>query len=179
MRGNFVAAAVVGGLVVHAAALASPQKSGSTQPSGSATGVLTIGSSKIQLAHAYAFPEKGGAYRILVTNQRLSAAAVKFASSAGANDEARQELVLELAETKVFGIEAVVGADKRVTRANIYSAEAVMGMMLLAPVQFEATAFDAKGITGKLSTDKPIEDARIGKTVRIDVSFSATPHGSR
>ena len=151
-----------------------------SQSAGSATGTLTVGSSKFKLAHAYAFPDKANAdpaqetYRIVVTDRPLSAAVTKLAVSAGANEEDRQQLAVELADQKIHGVEMVVGADKRVTRVNIYSPDAAMGLMLLTPGQFEATAFDAQRIAGKVFTAAPIKDSRIGKAIQYEATFSAT-----
>ncbi len=152
------------------------QKAGSaTPPAGNATGTLTVGSSTFRLSYAYVFPEKQG-YRIFVTNRALTASAVKLASSAGANEDDRQQLVVELSESKVHGLETIIGADKQVIRANIYSPDSVLGMMLLAPTQFQATTFDAQRIAGKLFTQSPIQDARIRKTVQYEATFSAPIH---
>ena len=151
----------------------------SAQRSGTATGTLTVGSAKFQLAHAAAFPDKANAdpaketYRILVTAQTLNAAERKLAATAGANDADRQELAMALAERKIHGVEAIVGADKRVTRVNVYSPDSAMGLMLLEATQFEATAVDPKRIAGKLSTQKPIQDARINKPVQYEATFDA------
>jgi hypothetical protein len=149
------------------------------QRAGSATGTLTVGTAKFQLAHAAAFPDKANAdptketYRILVTAQALNAAEKKLAATAGTNDADRQELAMALAERKIQGVEALVGADKRVTRVNVYSPDSAMGLMLLEATQFEATAFDAKRIAGKLSTQKPIQDARINKPIQYEATFDA------
>lgn len=76
----------------------------------------------------------------------------------------------------VVGIEAVVAVDNRVVRVNVYGPDATMGMMLLAPTNFEHTALDSGAMSGRLFTESPIEDARIGKTVQYDVTFSAPVH---
>lgn len=162
-----------------------PQKSASApQQAGSATGTLTVGSSKLQLSHAYAFPEKDKSaptkenYRIFVTDQPLTASAVKFAASAGSNEVDRQQLVVELSDHKIHGLEIILAADKRVLRANIYTPEFVLGMMLLEPTQFQATALDSQRIAGKLFTEKPIQDIRINKSIQYEATFSASIHRS-
>jgi hypothetical protein len=141
------------------------------------TGSLSIGSSSVQLRHAYAFAEDPGAdpetttYRILITDRPLSTDAVKYATMAGRDDGVRQQLAVELAGDAVQGIEAVVAVDNRVVRVNVYGPDAAMGMMLLAPTNFEHTALDGGAISGRLFTESPI-----GKTVQYDVTFSAPVH---
>jgi hypothetical protein len=146
---------------------------------GTATGTMTVGSSKFQLAHAYAFPDRVSSdpaktsYRVLVTDRPLTRAAVEFAASAGTNDVDRQKLAVELSDQDVSGLELIVGADKRVIRVNVYSPDSALGMMLLEPSGFLATALDPQSIAGKLFTEKPIEDTRIGKTIQFETTFSA------
>lgn len=149
------------------------------QRPGAATGTLMVGAAQFQLSHAYAFPENAkGSYRIFVTDQPLTASALTFAASAGVDEEDRQQLVVELSDHEVRGVEAIVGPDKRVIRVNVYSPDSVLGMMLLEPTQFQATVFDTQTIAGKLFTEKPIRDARIGKTIQYEATFSAQIHRS-
>jgi hypothetical protein len=173
-------------MLLFAASIACQGSGGSApsggQGSGTVTGTFAMGSSSPRLTHAYAFPEDPGAdpeatsYRILVTDRPLSADAVKYAATAGRDDGDRQQLAVELAGDAVQGIEAVVAIDNRVVRVNVYGPDAAMGMMLLAPTAFEHISLDAGSIQGRLLTEGPIEDGRIGKTVQYDVTFSAPVH---
>jgi hypothetical protein len=170
-----VSAAVAGVAAVEAAHL--------FQAVGKATGTLTVGTSVTPLTHAYAFPAPSGegtiGYRILVTDKPLSTAAIAHAVAAGTDAGARQELAVELAGRQIRGLEAVLAADRTVTRLNIYSADAAMGMMLLTPGDFEATTFGAEQLAGRFWTSAPIEDARLGKAVQYDATFAAPVHEGR
>lgn len=80
---------------------------------------------------------------------------------------------MELAGDEVQGIEAVVGTDGRVSRVNVYGPDAAMGMMLFEQGRFEATRLDMDTIAGKLFTESPIQDARLGKSIAYEVTFTA------
>ena len=159
-----------------------PQGSrGGAPQNGRATGTLTVGAAKIPLAYAYAFPEKDGAdpakenYRIFLTNRPLPPAAIKLATTAGADEGDRQQLVVEMSDQKIQGVEAIIAADKRVLRVNVYSPDSILGLMLIGPSQFQDTAFDAKRIAGRLSFEKQ-PDSRINKPIHYDATFAAVPH---
>jgi hypothetical protein len=157
---------------------AQPPSAPSPAP-GTAIGGLSVGSATIKLVRAYAFavpdpasPSSEG-YRILVTDKPLTPATLALAASAGRNDADRQQLAVELADGAVRGVEAIVSVDRRVTRTNIYTADTAMGMMLLQPTGFSATTADRDLLVARLFTPAPIEDARIGRTIRYDVTFAA------
>jgi hypothetical protein len=151
---------------------------GAEQP-GRATGALTVGSFTFRMAHAYAFAEKAGqpgqeSYRVLLTEKPLTAAILKLATTAGASEEHRQELVLGLAEQGANGIEAVVAADKTLLRVNVYGPDFAMGLTLIDRGQSQLTTMDARTISGKLFSENARADARIGgKTIEYDATFSA------
>ena len=146
---------------------------------GKANGTLVVGSFKTNLAYAYAFPEKESAdapteqYRVFLTNRPMPAAALKFAVTAGADEGDRQQLAVEMAGAKLFGVEAIIAADKRILRVNVYSPDSTLGMMLLSPSRFQDTSFDSQRIAGRLGTEKAQPDARLRKTVHYDVTFAA------
>jgi hypothetical protein len=156
----------------------------SSAATGTANGTLTVGAATIKLTRAYVFPERDPSspsregYRILVTDRPLTPAAIRFAASAGSNDADRQQLAVEMADTSIRGIEAVVSADRRVTRTNVYSADTAMGLTMLQPTEFSTTADEPARLGGRLFTSAPIQDARIGGlTIRFDVTFTAPVHG--
>jgi hypothetical protein len=146
-------------------------------PIGRATGTLTVGTSKISLTRAYAFPEAGGDpgtehYRVYLTNKPLSAAALKLATTAGADEGDRQTLALELSDAKVYGLEVVIGSDKRVLRVNAYSPEAALGVMILPSTEFAPTTFNEKGVAGRISIASH-RDTRLDKAIAYQATFSA------
>ena len=159
--------------------LAQGRRGAATLPAGRASGTVTVGTFKAQILHAYAFPEQAGAedpaeqYRLYLTNRPLPAPALKLATTAGADEGDRQELAVLLSEQKIFGVEAIVAADKRVLRVNIYSPDSVLGMMVLGASQFDATTFDAQRIAGRIAAAAPQQDPRLGKMVHYQVTFSA------
>ena len=177
MRSVTIVSGVVAGLATILAA-APP-----VQSAGTATGTLAVGGAPIRLTHAYAFAEPGASgsvgYRILVTDKPLTPAAITHAAAAGSNDDARQELAVELAGEEIRGIEAVVAGDRTVTRLNVYSAASAMGMMLLTKGDFEAKTFGPAQVAGRFRTPAPIEDARIRKSIEYDVTFAAPVHGAK
>ena len=118
-RGAVPSAAVA--ILVAAVAGSNPGQA-AEQP-GRATGALKVGSFTFRMAHAYAFAERNGetgneGYRVLLTEKPLTAATLKLATTAGASEEGRQQLVLELAEQGANGIEAMVAADKTLLRST-------------------------------------------------------------
>src|SRR5690606_32050295 len=139
---------------------------------------------KFQLTHAYAFPDKPDAdgtkatWRILVTDKPLPAEALRAAASAGADEGDRQRLALAIVEHEISGLEAIVGGGERGIRVNVYSPDTAMGLMLLQNGQFEATTFDGKTIAGKVSTEAPIQDPRLGKAIAYEATFSAPIAGA-
>lgn len=148
-----------------------------TAAAGRAVGTLTVGTSKIQIVRAYAFPEPGSDntenYRLYLTSKALTPEALKLAATAGADEGDRQQLALELSESKVYGLEVVVGQDKRVLRVNAYSPEATLGVMIIPPTEFTPTALDGKVIAGRLSIASH-QDARLNTAITFQVTFSAT-----
>jgi hypothetical protein len=173
-------AVVAGQVLVAAAAASAGERAQATD--GTAKGALTFGGATIVLTRAYVFPDPdaanpaGQGFRILVTDLPLTPAAIGFAAGAGSNDADRQELAVELADRSIRGIEVVVSADRRVTRTNVYTADTAMGLMLLQPTEFTATGADAGRLAGRLFTSAPIQDARVGRSIRYDVTFTAPVH---
>ncbi len=137
---------------------------------GTAKGTLTVGATKVVLAHAFAAAEKdeSGAetYHVLVTDKPFPAGEVADASD-------RQAVALLFAEQEIHGLELFVAADQHVIRANVYSPEAAMGMRLLSAPTFQATVFDARTIAGRIATPSPVQDARLNATVGFDATFTA------
>lgn len=138
------------------------------QESGNATGTLTVGSSRLALSHAYAFPQEGHYdsakedYRVFVTDQ-------PFPASALTHEFERQELLLE---RKIQGLEIVVTADNQVVSGQIYHpALAATGLAVSGVHQFEATALNAQRVAGKLFMERPLE--HFDKTVHYEATFSA------
>ncbi len=148
------------------------------QGDGTVNGSLSVGDETIEVAHVRAFAHGTDGYRVLLTDRPLLPALVRLAVAAGTDDDARQELAVELATGEVRGLEVLLAADRRVTRINVYSAASAMGLMLLQRGQFDAGAPSGSEIGGRIFTATPIEDPRIRRTIRYDVTFSAPVHGA-
>lgn len=158
MRQTFVRSAMALPLMILAAGL-------TAQESGKSSGVLTVGSSKVALAYSYAFPEQGDdgkeRYRLLITDQPLSAAALK-------DEFARRELLLE---RKVHGLEIVVAADNRVVSGHLYHPDLPgSGLAVSGVHEFRADVFDAQRIAGTVFTSNPLD--HMGKPVEYKSTFS-------
>lgn len=176
-RSTTLLLAAVAGLVIVQCAAGSAsqsqeQSSASTvnrpQESGNATGTLTVGSSRLVLSHAYAFPQKGyydpakEDYRIFVTDRPFPASALK-------DEFERNELLLE---RKIQGLEIVVTADRRVVSAQLYHPGlGGTGLAVSGANQFEVTALEAQRIAGKLFMERPLEHAE--RSVQYEATFSA------
>jgi hypothetical protein len=152
-------------LVVCAAARMSADPS--APQSGTAKGVLSFGATTIALSHVLASTTRdaGGTttYRVLVTNKPIP--------DAGSLDW--DAVALVMAEHEIHGVEAHIGANQAVTRANVFGPQAAMGARLFEAPRFEPTALDGKAVAGRLATAKPIADSRLKTTIAFDVTFSA------
>lgn len=162
-------------LLAVAVCLAAPI---AAQSDGTVNGSLSVGPETIEVAHVRAFPNGADGYRVLLTDRPLSPALVRLAVAAGSDDGARQELAVELATEEVRGLEVLIGADQTVTRINVYSAASAMGLLLLQRGEFDAKAGPGREIAGRIFSAAPIEDPRIRRPIRYDVTFAAPVHGA-
>ena len=169
----WVSAAAVVGLVVTQYASGAASQNTRPPASESATGTLTIGTSRLRLSHAYAFSEKGSDptkdnYRIFVTDRSVAASALKDEDGRGAM----------LVDGKIKGIQVIVAPDNRVIRTIVHHPELdrlgmTLGLAILETTVFQPTTRDGRRIAGKLLTANPVQDARVGKPIQYEVTFSA------
>lgn len=183
---TWVSVAAIVSLVITQCATAAesqgrgPSSSSTRSPASErATGTLTVGTSQVRLSHAYAFAEMGndpahGNYRIFVTDRSLAAAALQ-------DEDGRAAM---LVDGKVRGIQVVVAPDNRVLRAIVHHPELdrlgmALGLAILEPTEFQSTTRDGRRIAGTLRTARPVQDARVGKPIQYEVTFSAALHPQR
>ena len=136
------------------------------QESGKASGALGVGSSKVTLAHAYAFPEHADSgkqhFRLLITDQALPASAVK--------DEFERRRLL--VERKAHGLEIVIDSANTVVSANLYHPDLPgPGLAISGVNQVKLDAVEALRVTGTVSSEKPVD--HFGKLVEYRATFSA------